>query len=222
MFAEQAHLRGLGGIQMTDVSARGGAIHRVMPFEESRKEIDGWLDEVKLKTGKCSQLIRDQLAEHMRQRTQSVFSICDEIGQMEGSDPRRPTGTKAAQPLVGPELAPLIHKHYKTSSLPDFMLNIENHWKRRHNRAEPQRIEDEVRRGGHTGKAAHEIVIGGYEARHGADQMTGEWIVYALIGGVNYYLTLATHNEPDSAVRERVRACFAEFPEPEAHLGWKD
>jgi hypothetical protein len=50
--------------------------------------------------------------------------------------------------------------------------------------------------------------------------MTGEWIVYADIGSLNYYLTLATHREPDSAVRERVRSCFAEFPELAAHLGW--
>lgn len=205
---------------MTDVTERGGAIHRVMPLEEAREQVDGWLDEVKLKTGKCSQLMRNQLAEHMRQRTQSVFSIYDEIGQLEGSDPRRRSGTKPAQQLVGPELAPLMHKHYKTSSMPDFILNIENHWKRRNNRADRQRIEDEVRNGGHVGKAAHEIVMGGYEARHGADQMTGEWIVYAVRDGVNYYLTLAAHDEPDSAVRARVISCFAEFPELQAHLGW--
>ena len=104
--------------------------------------------------------------------------------------------------------------------MPDFMLNIENHWKRRNNRDERHRIEDEVRKGGHAGKAAHEIVIGGYEARHGADQMTGEWIVYAAINGVNYYLTLATHEEPDSAVRARVISCFAEFSELKTQLGW--
>ena len=50
--------------------------------------------------------------------------------------------------------------------------------------------------------------------------MTGEWIVYADIAGVDYYLTLATHQEADSAVRDRVRSCFAEFPELAVHLGW--
>jgi hypothetical protein len=188
--------------------------------EEARGDVNGLLDEVKLKTGKCSQLMRNQLAGHMRQHPQSAFSICDEIGQMESNDPRRRTGTKAAQPLVGQELAGLMHKHYKTSSLPDFMLNLENHWKRRNNRAERQRIEDEVRHGGHTGKVAHEIVLVGYQARHSAGQMTGEWIVYAAINGVNYYLTLAPHTEPDGAVRERVKSCFDEFPEVAAHLGW--
>jgi len=44
--------------------------------------------------------------------------------------------------------------------------------------------------------------------------------VYAVVGGANYYLTLATHKEPDSAVRERVRSCFDEFPELHTQLGW--
>jgi hypothetical protein len=191
----------------------------MMELKDARADVDGWLDEVKLKTGKCSELMRNEIAEGMRQRTISAFSVYDEIGQMEGSDPPRRGGTKAAQPLMH-ELTGLMHKHYKTSSLPDFILNIENHWKRRSNRAERHRIEDEVRHGGHAGKAAHEIVLGGYQARHGADQMTGEWIVYAVVGGVNYYLTLATHKESDSAVKERVRGCFAEFPELQAQLGW--
>jgi hypothetical protein len=200
-------------------TAPGGVRQRVMPREEAREHVDGWLDQVKLKTGKVSQLMRNEIAEGMRQRTISAFAVYDEIGQMEQSDPPRRSGTKSAKPLTGDLLAGLMHKHYKTASMQDFMLNIELHWKRRGNRAERQRIEDEVRNGGHTGKAAHAIVLGGYEARHGAAQMTGEWIVYAVIGGVNYYLTLATHGE-DSAVRERVRSCFDEFPEVAAHLGW--
>lgn len=185
-----------------------------MSLQEAIAEVDSWLDEVKLKRGKCSGLIRHELAEHLRNRTQNVFAIYDEIGQMEGSDPPRRIGTKPAQPLEG-ELQGLMHKHYKTSSLSDFMLNIENHWKRPTNRAARYGIENEVRQGGHIGKATHEIVLGGYQARHSADQMTGEWIVYAVIDGANYYLTLATHTEPDrdKAVMERVRSCFGEFPE---------
>jgi hypothetical protein len=192
----------------------------MMTLEEARTDVDGWLNEVKLKTGKCSELIRNKIAEGMRQRTLSAFAVYDEIGQMEQSDPPRPTGTKPAMPLTGELLSGLMHKHYKTASLPDFILNIENHWKWRGNRAERERIENEVRQGGHIGKAVHEIVLDGYQARHGADQMTGEWIVYAVVSGVNYYLTLATHKEEDSVVRERVRSCFAEFPELQAHLGW--
>jgi len=115
-----------------DATARTHAIHRVMSLEEARAEVDGWLDEVKLKTGKCSQLMRNQLAEHMRHRTQSVFSIYDEIGQIEQTDPPRRTGTKPAAPLKR-ELAGLMHKHYKVSSLASFALNQLNHWERKAN-----------------------------------------------------------------------------------------
>jgi hypothetical protein len=207
---------------MSDLTgtAPGGVRPRVMALEEAREDVDGWLDQVKLKTGKVSELMRNEIAEGMRQRTISAFAVYDEIGQIEQSDPLRRNGTKSTKPLTGELLTGLMHKHRKTSSMQDFMLNIENHWKRRNNRGERQRIENEVRNGGHTGKAAHEIVLGGYKARHGADQMTGEWIVYAVINGVNYYLTLATHTEPDAAIRERVKSCFDEFPEVAAHLGW--
>lgn len=192
---------------------------KVISLEEARTDVDGWLDVVKLKTGKCSVLLRNEIAEGMRQRMISAFAIYDEIGQIEGSDPPRRNGTKPAEPLKY-ELSGLMHKHYKTSSMPDFMLNIENHWKKHSSGAEHHRIESEFQRDGHAGKAAHDMVLGGYQARHAAAQMTGEWIVYAKIGGVNYYLTLATHKEPKSDIRERVRRCFAEFPELGAQLGW--
>jgi len=191
----------------------------MIELEEARADVDGWLDEVKLKTGKCSGLLRNEIAEGMRQRTISAFAVYDEIGQMEGSDPPRRTGTTPAEPLKH-ELNGLMHKHYKTSSLPDFKKNITNHWKDKNNKIEHRRIQSELRRDGHAGKAAHEIVLGGYQARHCANEMTGEWIVYAEIGGVNYYLTLAAHKEPNSAVKERVRSCFAEFPDLGARLGW--
>ena len=83
-----------------------------MELKDARADVDGWLDEVKLKTGKCSELMRNEIAEGMRQRTISAFSVYDEIGQMEGSDPPRRSGTKAAQPLMH-ELNGLMHKHYE-------------------------------------------------------------------------------------------------------------
>lgn len=191
----------------------------MMSLEEAREDVDGWLNEVKLKTGKCSELLRNELAEGMRHRTVSAFAIYDEIGQLEESDPPRSTGTKPAQPLKY-ELSGLMHKHYKTSSMPSFMLNIANHWNRRSSRNQRRKVENEFQNDGHAGKATHEIILSGYQARHSAKQMTGEWIVYAVIAGVNYYLTLGMHAESASAIKDRVRSCFAEFPELSAQLGW--
>jgi hypothetical protein len=191
----------------------------MIPLEWARTEVDGWLDQVKLRIGKGSGLLRHQLAEGMRHRTINVFAVYHEIGQMEGSDPPRRTGTKPAEPLKG-ELRGLMHKHYNASSMSSFWINQRNHWKRGENQVKLDEIVHEFFRDGHAGKLAHKLVLGAHTGRHAADQMTGEWIVYAVIGGTNYYLTLATHRESDEAVKERVRGCFAEFPELAAHLGW--
>ena len=191
---------------------------RMISPAEARAEVDGWLDEVKLRTGKCSVLLRNELADGMRRRTIDVFAIYDEIGQMEGSDPPRRTGTKTAAPLTR-GLRGLMHKHYKLSSVASFALNQRNHWQRKENQTKLDEIIDEFCQDGHAGKLAHELVMGAYTGRHAEHQMTGEWIVYAVVAGVNYYLTLATHNEPDSAVKGRVRSCSAEFPEVAAQLG---
>ena len=192
----------------------------MLTIQEARAEVDGWLDQMKLKTGRCSGLLRDQLADGMRRRTLDVFAVYDEIGQIEGSDPFRPTGTKPAGAFTRPELRGLMHKHFKMSSLASFALNQRNHWQRKENEAKLDAIISEFCRDGHAGKLAHELVLGAHTGRHATHQMTGEWIVYTEIEGVNYYLTLAIHAEPDSAVRERVRRCFAEFPELAVHLGW--
>ena len=188
----------------------------MMPLEEARTEVDGWI-RMKLKTGKCSELLRSEIAEGMRQCTISAFAIYDEIGQMEGSDAPRRNGTKPAAPLRY-ELSDIMHKHYRSS----MAINLDNHWKRRDSQAQLRKIWNEFQHDGDAGKAAYDIVLGGHQARHAVSQMTGEWIVYAELAGVNCYLTLASHNEPDRdrAIKERVRSCFAEFPKLAAQLGW--
>src|SRR5262245_14535004 len=98
----------------------------MMTLEDARTEIDGWLDQVKLRIGKCSGNLRHQLSEGMRNRTVDVFAVYDEIGQMEGRDLPRRTGTKPAAPLTRPELRRLMHKHFKMSTLASFARNQRN------------------------------------------------------------------------------------------------
>ena len=135
-----------------------------------------------------------------------------------GVKPFRCAGTKPPEPLTR-ELRGLMHKHYKVSSLASFALNQKNHWLRKENQGKLDEIIDEFCREGHAGKLAHGLVLGAHSGRHAANQMTGEWIVYADIASVNYYLTLATHKESDQTVEARVRSCLVEFPELAA-LGW--
>jgi hypothetical protein len=209
----------LGGDKVLKWANRGrGAM---LSLQEARAEVDRWLDQVKLKTGKCSELLRNQLAEGFRSRTISLFAVLDEIGQIEGSDPPCHLGTKPAEPLNG-DLQGLMHKHYQGSSLPSFAKNQNNYWhtndkKRKRKRAE---IMGEFAQDGDAGKLAHQLVFSAHKGRHLAREVTGEWIIYVKVAGVNHYLTLAAHKEPSEAIKERVRSCFAEFPELNAQLGW--
>jgi hypothetical protein len=43
--------------------------------------------------------------------------------------------------------------------------------------------------------------------------MTGEWLVYAIHEGQNYYLCLGTHKSGDDALRQQIDLiCVPEFP----------
>lgn len=191
----------------------------MISLDDAKAEMDGWLA-LKLKTGKCSQLVRDQLAEGWRCRTIGLFAVFDEIGQMEGSDRYRPTGTKRPGPLKRDALCGLMHKPYRVSSLTSFALNQRNHWRSKNGKKDLAEIVSKFCHDGHVAKLVHELVLGAHKKRHGTNEVTGEWIVYVKVAGVHYYLTLATHDEPDTAVASRVRACFAEFPEVALQLGW--
>jgi hypothetical protein len=177
----------------------------MMQLEDARTHVDNWLREVVLKTGKCSALLRNELAEGMRQRTIDVHAVYDEIGILEGTALRPRTGTKPPQPLRR-ELRGLMHKHYRAASMSSSALNQRNHWTRPENQARLSEIVNEFFQDGHQGKLAHQLVLGAHTSRHGASQMTGEWIVYAEIDGVTYYLTLGTHGEPDADIRVRVQS----------------
>jgi hypothetical protein len=61
-------------------------------------------------------------------------------------------------------------------------------------------------------EAAHIASIGAWESRVARNSMTGHWIVYAEFEEKNYYLCLASHDEGDDVIYERIRdICFKEF-----------
>jgi len=52
-----------------------------------------------------------------------------------------------------------------------------------------------------------------YADRARAQELSGEWIVFAKHEGKNYYLTLAAHYEGDDQIFARIRdGCVGEFP----------
>ena len=168
-----------------------------------------WIDETVLANGRCSKLLRTQLAHHMRLRLYHVHVIMDEIRGLEGKE-KTPSLTKAQGPFRRSPLIGLWHKHHLQ---PRFLAqNIALHWNSKKNRPRLQKIHDEVANGGDAGRAVHELVLDGYSARTANHAATGEWIIYAPLDGRNYYLTLGKHGKENSILRN-VTACLREYPQ---------
>jgi len=59
---------------------------------------------------------------------------------------------------------------------------------------------------------AHDVVHGNYMRRSDANQLTGEWIIYAQHEGQNYYLCLGEHNSGDDHIRAKIDSvCVPEY-----------
>lgn len=68
------------------------------------------------------------------------------------------------------------------------------------------------------GQIAHIAALEGYKRRANRQQLTGEWIVYYVHNGQNYYLDIAFHDEASTPEGEQALynrlalACQWEFP----------
>jgi hypothetical protein len=151
--------------------------------------------------------------------------IVHELDVLEGT--RTTSNTKSAGEFKHPPLKGLRKKHF---SSPRYMFeNIGLHWglkqygnENRGNRRFTQLLTDVAENFGDNpaqwpGVLAHKFVIDGYAHRAAARRLTGDWIIYSVYQGQNYYLDLATHFEgaPENAgkLMRKVRAgCEMEFP----------
>lgn len=60
---------------------------------------------------------------------------------------------------------------------------------------------------------AQKVVPETFNNRESLGILTGEWVVYAKVNDINYYLTVATHDETDLEIRKRIDInCIEEFP----------
>jgi hypothetical protein len=175
-----------------------------LELAEARDEVDGWLA-LKLIGGRCSDLLRNQLAACIVGRTYNVFTIYDRIAELEvGDKDAHPSRTKPAAQFTGAVLGGLWHAHFTS---PRFLVqNIVNHWGARKSAQKYKELCAALDQTGDVGRFAYECVIGGNEARSAAYAQTGEWIVYVKAGGANFYLTLATHTEGDPDIYARAQS----------------
>lgn len=189
----------------------------MVSLDDARREVVGWLDEVIIRTGQYSRLLVEELTVHMFNRTVDVHCVFDQIGRLEDPSFPRGGGVKPATPFTGRLLNGLWHQHYFSAAY--LSQNLQNDLRSVEAKTTLQKMADAVNNGRDPAHFVPELVIGGYERRFAAGEMTGQWIVFAKTSlSKNYYLTLGEHpttgrKEGDVAILERVRRCSAEFPE---------
>ncbi|AZL67920.1 hypothetical protein [Pseudomonas oryziphila] len=140
-------------------------------------------------------------------RRLNKFSVLDEIALLERAPTSRPTGTKAAEKFRGPILGRFWHKHYCDSR--HLAQNFHNKWfgdyALKHGLFEEKlreilmTEEDDADIERYwvvmANRISHAVVCEGVESRRKRGALTGEWLVYYIHGGLNYYLDLADHSE---------------------------
>jgi hypothetical protein len=163
-------------------------------------------------------------------RSFNTHHVMDEVAYLEDPAKARPTSTKPAKKFSGPILGRFWHKHFTDARF--LAQNVQNQWfgayaeKHELLGAEIRKFFesfgeiagaylDEKDARAAAGRLAHEIVIGGMSRRTARKAMTGEWLIYFVHNGKNYYLDIATHDEQlnEAALYERLRDdCEWEFP----------
>lgn len=146
------------------------------------------------------------------------FPILDEIRLLEGI-PTRPTNTKRASAFRGGLLDGLMHKHYFNAR--HIQRNLLNYHSKGGGAAFERAISNILRetKSDQTpwqiaGRIADRSVNQALHHKNLEGSLTGDWIVYAVHGGKNYYLCLASHDESNETIFDRFSAQAAvEFPE---------
>lgn len=151
-----------------------------------------------------------------------TWKIMDELSHLEMPGARQ-ASTKAAAPMRGPILGRFIHTHYSGAAF--LGKNLFNQWFEGYG-SKHRLLEKEIERVAFTeqsepikfGQIAHFYAIEGYQRKARRQQLTGEWIVYYVHKGLNYYLDIAFHEEAETAEGEQAlyerlkEGCAWEFP----------
>ncbi|MBW5416079.1 MULTISPECIES: hypothetical protein [unclassified Pseudomonas] len=156
--------------------------------------------------------------------------VIDEIARLEGATLSRQTNTKPASPFTGSHLGRFWHKHWTDTAFINKNLDVQ--WFSR-DAKENKTLRNEIKKACNAlgksslddlseaecweiaGKLSHAVVRDGYESRRSRNALTGEWLIYYIHNGQNYYLDIAVHcrRKDEPALLERLRAaCEWEFP----------
>ena len=142
-------------------------------------------------------------------------SIIDEIKSLEGISSS--SQTKPPSQFRGKHLKGLWHKHFFPALPSVFGHNITNHFGKNGIRNLVEEVFDPKKSPTVTrdmiNELSHRLVQESLEDRAAENKLTGEWIIYAIEGGKNYYLCISPHSAEDETIASNIQvACTPQFP----------
>lgn len=169
--------------------------------------------------GRVSALLLLQLYAGATSGKLNPAKVVHEIAGLEGagldSTLKPPTRFERHAALRG-----LWHKHYLQDGIASMALNLRRGI-RQHGIPIVQKMVDKATaageerhfEGAHVAAIADDAVRGTWERLQNQQALTGEWIIFGVHEGANYYLSLGTHAEGDTILRKQIETFSRqEFP----------
>jgi hypothetical protein len=222
-FSMTAFFRELEAV--SDPARPAGREPSTAELQESTNDVREWL-KIKLRTGKCSQLLMRQLARHNLSHGETFdghtfyfepYEIYSEIERLETGSSK---GRAFTQGLAG-----LYHTHHSRTVF--ITKNLLRQWKakvRASGLSEREYLMNQIKAtlpelaaGGLSQSEAVQRVLPTIAYKELMDSVesptkTGERLIYAISDNTDYYLTLAYHREPVAGIWARVEQCLSDFP----------
>ncbi len=143
--------------------------------------------------------------------------IFDEVRYLEGKGSS--TGSKPQSKFNRNELKGLWHKHYQVGGATAVVKNLDNALNTYGLPEVRRRVQAAEQNNGKQYFTMEDVplivndAMENYKRRIRAQQLTGEWIIYATYNRQNYYLCLGTHDTGDDKLRGKIdELCVHEFP----------
>lgn len=168
---------------------------------------------------RVSALLLLQLYGGARSGTLNPAKVVQEICILEGLH-GEPSSLKPATQFKRAQLGGLWHKHYLEDGIVAMALNLQKELRKNGLPALKRKVEEAQASGEERYFTADDLAAATYEATHGAwerlqteRRITGEWIIYAVHDGKNYYLSLGKHTDGDNVLRTQLEIFTRhEFP----------
>ena len=145
-----------------------------------------------------------------------VNRIIHEIRALEGAGTKK-SKMKPQTKFKRGSIKGLWHKHYLPSGINSFVKNIDSQIK-----IKESELNEEINLILGSGNLSiieksnkiAKMVVNQFDSRSIDNRLTGEWIIYHIHNGKNYYLDISKHTDKESEIVKNIKIfALAEFPE---------